>query len=253
MFYVGALSESKEAALVVWGRFCPVVSFWLCADIPLHLYHWCLMPYITSVAFLTHYNTFYATGLWWQSIFDPWWGLREILTWQWLLSGLDPKSLPIHGWRLNPLNHRTPLLQVSGAAHLRSYNKHASTKIPLCPQAQQLFSGVYHFSVFHSMLCVVVSYFVEKQNCSMQSVRSGIIAGQRAGRSALQWQPWNHDWRQQTSVTVCVCSCVTAGIVDWVLSWHLCDFRNDEQLHKEALFHYFVAGLDNSEFDGLRK
>ncbi len=50
----------------------------------------------------------------------------------------------------------------------------------------QLVSGLYLFSVLHSILCVLVSYLVEKQNCSERSVGAGIIAGLRAGRSALQ-------------------------------------------------------------------
>lgn len=70
----------------------------------------------------------------------------------------------------------------------------------------QHFSGLYLFSMFHSILCVVVSYLVENQNT--QSVGPGIIAGLRAGRSASQWRPWNHNWRQQTSVTV-VCVLVS--------------------------------------------
>lgn len=76
------------------------------------------------------------------------------------------------------------------------------------PKLSQLFSGLYRFSVFHSILCVLVSYLVEKQNCSIQSAGSGIIAGLRAGRSALQWQPRNHYWRQQTCYCVCVTVCV---------------------------------------------
>lgn len=86
----------------------------------------------------------------------------------------------------------------------------------------QLVSVLYLFSVFHSILCVLLSYLVEKQNCSEQSTGPGIIAGLRAGRSALQWQPWNHNWRQQTSVTVFVWLCVYLCRISLLEYWTEC-------------------------------
>lgn len=121
------------------------------------------------------------------------WG-QEILTWQWLLPGHGPKSFPVHRWWLSSLNRGTPRLRVPRVAPLRSYNKHVSTEIPPRPQARR--AGF-------SLACFIASFvFGGKQNCSERRVGLGIIAGLHAGRSALQRQLWNHNWRQQSSVTV---------------------------------------------------
>lgn len=109
----------------------------------------------------------------------------------------------------SPQSHSSPFLQ--------------QTRLNRNPTVSTGLASWFLFSVFHSILCVLVSHLVEKQNCSEESVGPGIIAGLLAGRSALQWQSWNHNWRQQSSVTAFLWLCVlvlniTARIVDWVLT-----------------------------------
>lgn len=127
----------------------------------------------------------------------------------------------------------------------------------------QLVSSSYLFSAFHCILHVLASYLVEKQNSSEQSVGAGNNcrpASWSIGIAVTAMKP------QLTSADKCDCVCVTvcvlvlniaARIVDRVLSWHLCDSRNDHQLrdrwtlNKEALFEYLLAGLGNSAVDEL--
>lgn len=85
------------------------------------------------------------SGLLWQRIFDPLWGLTGNTDVTWLLTGPDPKLFQICSWHHNPLN-RTPLLQVSGVTLFCSYNKHASTNC-----SANCFS-LYLFSMFHSII-----------------------------------------------------------------------------------------------------
>lgn len=183
------------------------------------------------------------------------WGL-EILTWQWLLPGHDPKSFPVHRWWLSSLNRGTPRLRVPRVAPLRSYNKHVSAEIPPRPQARP--AGF-------SLVCFIASFvfggktklqWAERwagNNCRPACWSIGIAA------TAMKPQLTSAVKCNCVSVTACVCVCVlvlniTTRIVDWVLSWHLCDSRNDDRLrarqtlNKEALSNCFLA-VDNSLVD----
>lgn len=155
----------------------------------------CLLHYILYI----HYNIFYRNLDFCDKDFltlcEDW---QEILMWRGYLPAWIPNYFKFAA--------DTTTRWTTGRRSLESLESLFSvpTTNNTQPTVQPTVFPCIFLACFIALFCVLVVYLVEKQNGSAKSAGPGIIAGLRAGRSVLQWQPWNHNWRQQTSVTVCV-------------------------------------------------